>query len=550
MALDLRINEQPCTTTAAPHTIAEWEPVEFACTPPPGATVTLAIGGALQRTTLQPFLRPGDAAWRWHWNPQNSIGRVAVKVCITWPDGSSEQLHAALEVVPRKIDQECYTLLLRDLQRSLAHVLTSLQGALVGGRFVPPAAVPPANRSSTEHMLDVYARLFGEQFATLERVVRRIARQPHTTLCHTTHRVEPGTAYDLSQPPAPTGSAAPAVLLEREPGDTIPVPATIDQPHSYPTTDTPENRLVLRLLDELRRRALAIAELAERERHIAGSAAIAEQCRAAAQRLDALRALPFLAEVQGSPAAVALLPRGATHVMQRNPEYRLIYRMWRDLPRDPIIDIASDMLHLPLAELPLLYERWCLLQMIAAVLALPEVRVCSQSLAGAERGERGECSGHIALVQDHPLLVLEWRGTRLHLRYQPRYAPPAQRQRAVGSAPPPPPLCSLDSHTHIPDMALEMVAPDGTPAAVVLDAKYRLKEGGGLPHDALADAYTYLGSIGLPGGVRATRAVALLYPGEGAAEHYASGVAVLPLLPGSTTPLHDLLHTLLPHLLQ
>jgi large subunit ribosomal protein MRP49 len=246
---------------------------------------------------------------------------------------------------------------------------------------------------------------------------------------------------------------------------------------------------------------------------------------------------------------MALLPRGATHMMQRSPEYRLIYRMWRDLPRDPLVDIASDMLHLPLAELPLLYERWCLLQMIAAVLALPEVRVCSQLLAGAEGGEGGERGGRVALVQDHPLLVLEWRGARLHLRYQPRYAPPAQ-QRAGGSEHPLPPLCSLDSHTHIPDMALEMVAPDRTPAAVVLDAKYRLKEGGGLPHDALADAYTYLGSIGLPGGVRATRAAALLYPGEGAGEHHASGVAVLPLLPGSTTPLHNLLDTLLSHLLQ
>jgi hypothetical protein len=72
---------------------------------------------------------------------------------------------------------------------------------------------------------------------------------------------------------------------------------------------------------------------------------------------------------------------------------------------------------------------------------------------------------------------------------------------------------------------------------IALDAKYRLDAGGGVPEDALADAYSYLGSIGGADGARAALAVALLYPGRGPAEVYASGVAALPLLPGDDAAL-------------
>jgi large subunit ribosomal protein MRP49 len=131
------------------------------------------------------------------------------------------------------------------------------------------------------------------------------------------------------------------------------------------------------------------------------------------------------------------------------------------------------------------------------------------------------------------MLVLEWQGLRLRLRYQPRYQPHREGATAPGS---------LDRHTHVPDMALEYepidTVPESTPAVLLFDAKYRLDTGGGVPADALADAYTYLGSIGLPGGERVAQAVVLLFPGGDAAEHYASGVSLVPLLPGAVEPLH------------
>jgi hypothetical protein len=89
-------------------------------------------------------------------------------------------------------------------------------------------------------------------------------------------------------------------------------------------------------------------------------------------------------------------------------------------------------------------------------------------------------------------------------------------------------LGSLDRHTRVPDLAIEMQR-NGEPAQVLLlDAKYRLDaDRRGVPQDALADAYTYFGAIG-SAGRRATL---------GAPERYPSGVGSIPLLPGQTAML-------------
>jgi large subunit ribosomal protein MRP49 len=98
-------------------------------------------------------------------------------------------------------------------------------------------------------------------------------------------------------------------------------------------------------------------------------------------------------------------------------------------------------------------------------------------------------------------------------------------------------LGSLDRHTRVPDLAIEVRHADGRLQALLLDAKYRLdSDGRGVPQDALADAYTYLGAIGVSG-LRATVGALLLYPGTGAPERYPSDVGTIPLLPGRIEPL-------------
>ncbi|PMP77895.1 MAG: hypothetical protein C0183_16835, partial [Roseiflexus castenholzii] len=45
--------------------VTEQQPVEFVCLPPGEAALVLTVDGM----ALTPFLRPGDARWRWVWNP-------------------------------------------------------------------------------------------------------------------------------------------------------------------------------------------------------------------------------------------------------------------------------------------------------------------------------------------------------------------------------------------------------------------------------------------------------------------------------------------------
>jgi large subunit ribosomal protein MRP49 len=225
--------------------------------------------------------------------------------------------------------------------------------------------------------------------------------------------------------------------------------------------------------------------------------------------------------------------------MRRDTPYRQIYSWWQELTQVPFLHVESPLFQLPIHDMPRLYECWCVLQVVQAVLSLPGATVQRHSLLtqrmSAAPAQSPYLTSRLLLREDAPLLVLHWRWLRLRLRYQPRYRP-------VDGQPGAATLSSLDRHTHVPDLTLELEPLAGIeqpPTLLVFDAKYRLSEQGGVPADALADAYTYLGSIGTPGGARAVQRVALLYPGPQAAEHYPSGVSLLPLLPGDTEALQS-----------
>jgi large subunit ribosomal protein MRP49 len=248
-----------------------------------------------------------------------------------------------------------------------------------------------------------------------------------------------------------------------------------------------------------------------------------------ARRLQRLRALPFLADLK-PPTAL----RGPSHLMRRNTPYRHVYRLWQEMRRSPLLRVESPLLHLPLHNLPYLYECWCALQVAHVLLELPDAVVHAQNLFAAARPVPGTSGApdafayRLVLNEDTPLLAIEWQGIQVRLRYHPRYHPRASDAHT---------LVSLDSHTHIPDLALEWQQAESPPTVVVLDAKYRLDTGGSVPTDALADAYTYLGGIGGPAGQRVVCGAALLFPGAGEAEHHISGVSAIPLLPGAAESL-------------
>jgi large subunit ribosomal protein MRP49 len=472
-------------------------------------------------------------------------------------------------VATRKLDQERYEILLEDIQRVAYGLLYTLAGASAEGAGLQRE--PPWRRSPMEE----YYALFEDRLDTFERAVGRIAARPREQLRPAQERTPLGQAAaigaeTLARLPRGDFDAAPAGVADElqaalRPGGGL-LPREVPAEAAAPTADTYEHRLLKHALGLLLRRARLIGALAERETtrlaaseqaSAAGSTRraragqIAAGCAAAERRLRALRALPFLAEVRPLPAF-----HGATALLQRDPAYREVYRMWMALRQPPFLAFDSPLFHLPIADLPQLYELWCALEVARALLALGgalhEQRLVERPAAD---DDAPALDFALDLVEQAPLLVIAHGDRTLTLRYQPHYRPFKNDERRTkndegGSRIQDSSfiahrssfkLGSLDRHTRVPDLAIEVDQPGVPPRVLLLDAKYRLDSAGrGVPPDALADAYTYLGAIGC-GGIRATIGALLLYPGTGAPELFPSGVGALPLLPGRPAELEAIL---------
>ncbi|GIW02727.1 DUF2357 domain-containing protein [Roseiflexus sp.] len=514
--------------------VTEQQPVEFVCLPPGEAALVLTVDGM----ALTPFLRPGDARWRWVWNPGASVGTHTLRLTVHINGEAFGEWQWRLSVAPRKIDSERYVAILEDVERVAPPLVRSLAGAARDARL--------AGRSDLPRLwFDDATVLFGSSFEPFEQTVRRILAHPRSLLRREEEHVPLGQARELSvaavqravqgDVEAAPSDAAPQVqrLLRPEGGA---LPRTIVQDLSRDTHDTAEHRLLKRTLELLRGRARRCADRAQREvarldaaapasSRAARARAIAARCDQCAQRIAGLLGAPFFEQVTALRHVPAVTP-----LIRRDPAYRRVYRMWRALHQGVVVDPGAPF-DLPVVDLPLLYERWCVLQVVQALLNLGiEVYSCSLLLPPSDDADAWSFN----FRRDEPLLVAMWSGWTLRLRYQPWYRP------APGSCNDET-LVSLDCHTRIPDIAIEMVRPDHPPGVIVLDAKYRLDaDGRGVPADALAEAYAYAGAIGIAG-APAVAAAFILYPGTGVAERYPGGAGAIPLLPGAVGTLEGVL---------
>ena len=491
----LLINGLPLSE-AEPLPEGTW--VEFRALPPTGAELRLELVGTL----LEPFLHPGDPVWNWRWLAPASPGIHTLTLRSVWPDGRSELLRAELRIAPRKLDQERYILLLTDLQR----LGRSLIFALHGGVAEVSLQRDPAPPTVAEEL----QLLCGDALVQLEAAVRRLAQLPPERRHGAPTMVEPGQLRNFSA----LHQLRPELRTSAELPPAIDAIAALPEPTTVLSYDSYEARLLRRLLAELAERTATLANHPHLPR------ATQDQIAEARARIRRMQAQPWLAEVVPLDRY-----RGATLRLRHDANYRVVYRLWRRILQRPLINPEAAISSPPLSDLPRLYERWCALRVATTLLNLPGW-VAQEAGTPSDEGD-----WLLALPEDQPLLILtQPGGAQLCLRYQPRYRPLQHQGSGLGS---------LDRHTRIPDLALELTRPNMPPQLLVLDAKYRLDATGGLPAEALGEAYSYLGAIGNGSG-RACLGAALLYPGEGSAAIYTSGVAALPLLPGITTaPLVD-----------
>lgn len=475
----LFLNQQPIEA-AAPSAEGQW--AELSATPPTGALLQLQIAG----TTLEPFLRPGDPTWYWRWQAPHAAGLFPLTLTLQLTDGSTLSYATHLVVAARKLDAEQHARLLADLEQ----LGRALVVALHGGAHAATINPEPTPQPLAPH--EALPLLFGRDFARLVAAIQRIARRPPDQLRPSQQHIPLGELRD----------AADLVALHPAYDE-----ATLAAPS--PSYVSYEARLLRRLLERLARRADLLAQTGL-------APAQAAQLGAAQAQLRGLQALAFLTDV---PPLTAY--HGPSVRMQRDPDYRVVYQYWRLLQRQPMLAWDAATLRLPIAALPLLYERWCVVRVALALLELRDYTLHQQTILVADPE-----AALLRLPTNQPLLSLVGaNGLNVQLRYQPRYQPVhAAEPHALGS---------LDRHTRIPDLALELQRADGHVGLIILDAKYRLEASGSLPEAALADAYSYLGAIGNLTIGSLCQAVALLYPGHGPSEVYASGVAALPLLPGN-----------------
>jgi hypothetical protein len=544
--------------------VFEHQPVEFVCQAFPGTSLALAVDGRV----LEPFLRPGDTALRWHWNAGTAVGVRELRLT-----AGGEEYSWRLRVAPAKLDQERYELLLADVERLAAGLAFALAGSSSEG------AAPAMETERRPGLAEQYYALFEEQLDAFERAVRQILARPREHLRRLPHEARLGDATPPAADavariargelqPAPPGMAEELQRALRPEGGVL--PAALPATRAAPTADFYEHRLLKRLLELLVARARRIGALAERaavrlEQSEPGSPrtrrlqGIAQGCAGAIGRLRELRAAPLLAEVGPLPAF-----RGPTPLMQRDHAYRQVYRTWLALHRSPLVSVNSPLFDLPIADLPRLYESWCALMIAQALLELGDLDEQHLLASATLDGTPDNLEHTIALTEHAPLLRVRRDDTILTLRYQPRYRPldnvkgktlkakasPEDKAGDAGSGGsafsrpegtrPSALLGSLDRHTRVPDLAIEIERQGAPPRVLVLDAKYRIEGDGGLPQDALAEAYAYLGSIGTAG-ERATCGALILFPGRGAPEWYPSHTGALPLLPGATHNLAVLL---------
>lgn len=530
--------------------LQEWESCEFIARPNDHSQLELRLNGE----PLEAFLKPNQADWHWRWNPQNSLGRFQLElICNDSHTQATERKQFVVRVVPRKLTQDDYERLLADLHKQAVQLVAALSG---GSEAV---GLERHSHSSSQALEDL-ALFFDQRFAQVEQAVMRIAQRPHSQLVShkSLQQIERASQLDAESLrefgkenvlPLPTTLAPDVYDALHKQGAFI--PERIVQASSETSFDTAENRLVAYLLDQLRYRILRIKQAAsyeegrlERNQQLFGPSSqliriqeLLKSCNAIERRLRVLRSLPFLAELRAQRVPSQL----SSKLLQRDPSYRLIYQTWRDLQKSSLFDCDSPLFHLPIQELPLLYEVWATLYMINTLASLPGWQVDTSSFD--QLFESSPSQGlFFKLPEDRVLLRAHKADYRLELRYQARYQPlRTHSTKQIGS---------LDRHRRVPDIVVELHRPNGKVQLLVFDAKYRLDAQGGVPEDALADAYSYRGSIGYANGESAVYASLLLYPGRQASEIYRNRVGAFALLPQGTESLADLLTQLLDELLE
>jgi hypothetical protein len=444
--------------------------------------------------------------------------------------GPGTKREARISIWPKKITREEYERLLGDLESELpVQIAVALQGA--GGL----AGVELARQEGTtlaQEMVRLRRAVEGTgQRIGLARVLKELAGQPHRVLTSEERWVRSGRAR---RPPGHRLGQAFARPGNIEEGELNEVPDT----RTRHTTDVYENRLLRQFERQVRFRLRRVEVLLEEKEDRAAR----ETSRLLEKLQSARRQATFLSDVSGLKRP----PTRASQVLQKRPLYRAALKGYLEFQREIGVSLDAPEIEAPLENLPFLYQLWCTLRLIRAVVTEAKqrgFRVRRSELFRREAGFLTLSLGGRAAWMQHPETQAE-----MSIYTERTYS-------RNGSG-----LLRSVSYSQRPDIAIEATLPSGEKTVFLFDPKYKLdgeraklssspedsspweldpesETSGRAKKPDIDKMHTYRDAIRDADGNRVVRYAAIFYPGQ--TETFSEGLEAISVRPGDTSLLRQ-----------
>ena len=408
-----------------------------------------------------------------------------------------------------KLTRDAFTRMIDALESALpTSIAVGLQrmGGLQGIRLLP-------HRESTlaQEILRLRRAVRGTPIRPgLAQTLRIVARDPHQvfrsdSVWMRADQVRRPQSTRLALAVAAAGNVSKEKKLRR----------LIDQRVEH-TADVYENRLLKTFIGEVASRLRHLrAETADREIESSQLEELYTELR------GARRAATFLTEV----ITPSDLPIVLTMVLINRPEYRAVLDGLVEYRRSVAVHLEETALEAPLQNLPHLYQRWCLLEVIDAVIRVAGeqgYRVVEERLSHRRQGA--------LFIDVLPVGMSLFRfrhdksSTEATLTHEPRF----NRESLPSSV----------SFEQVPDIVLEVRARDSEPSLFVFDPKYKLdsesvaeeEPSRGPQKTDIDKMHAYRDAIRGKGGEQVVQYAAILYPGP--CRYFGENIAALQAVGG------------------
>jgi hypothetical protein len=465
--------------------------------------VSLRTNGVEQHVSLRRLSGAIRIVAEW---PRSGPGRYRLQVAT-----GTEYDQVAVEIRPRKLTTDQFGGLIEQLETRLPlSIALGVQrlGGLAGVTLVSPQQ---STLTSEVHRLRI-AILGDEETPGLAAILPAIGQEPHQVLrasglwVRREHARRPDPNRLLQSFVRPGN-----VTTERQPIDVY--DSRVE--HSF---DVYENRLVRTFATQVDRRLRRLL----RATGGGNRAELHDELLTLARRLGrAMRTAHFLNQVRDLSSP----PDRVSMVLLRRPHYRSALQSFLRFQRGQSVRIDNPALEAPLNELPDLYQLWCSLHVIDALLRVGlelGFVIATERLIGRDAAGiyvRPLPDGKPAVVLNHPET-----GTRVELIPERTYGPGSGSLRSL-------------SFTQRPDIAIEVTSTSGETSIWLFDPKYKLAgEINGadfsktLPLKADIDKmHTYRDAIRKSDGGRVVRYAAILYPGT--SQEFSDGIGAIGCVP-------------------